>query len=373
LEIVRTPALPARPLRLVGDIGVRGLPWHFAALRRLLSRRQFDFLHITVPSFYSAALGELVFRSQPIAFGIDYQDPWVHQWPGAQKWFTKAWASFKLGEIFEPWTIRHASLITGMTESYYSGALERNPHLSHCAVLAAMPLGNSIRDFESVTSRSRPSYLFDSRDGAFHMIYAGAMLPKAAVVLDCLLAALTHMKQTNPRIFSRLRFHFVGTGKTATDPNGYNILPRAIRFGVDSIITEHPHRIPYVDVLTHLTLASAILILGSTEPHYSPSKVYQSVQAKRPIFALLHEASTAVGVLEDSNAGSVVRLTEAVLREPREVAARLASFVENTAYNPAMVNWSKFEAFSARESARKLAVALDSALDLFMRRRVRIS
>jgi hypothetical protein len=81
LEIIRTPAFPTKPLRVVGDIGIRGLPWHLGALRRLLRHDQIDFLHITIPSNISAILGELIFRRQPIAFGIDYIDPWVLERP----------------------------------------------------------------------------------------------------------------------------------------------------------------------------------------------------------------------------------------------------------------------------------------------------
>ena len=86
----------------------------------------------------------------------------------------------------------------------------------------------------------------------------------------------------------RLRIHFVGTGTSTT------MIRTVITFGHTSNASgwsagcdEHPNRIGYVDVLNHLAHASAILILGSTEAHYTPSKVYQAVQAKRPIFALL--------------------------------------------------------------------------------------
>jgi hypothetical protein len=54
LKIIRTPTAPTRPVRVVGDIGIRALPWHLAALRRLRRERRIDFIHITVPSFYSA-------------------------------------------------------------------------------------------------------------------------------------------------------------------------------------------------------------------------------------------------------------------------------------------------------------------------------
>jgi len=365
LEIIRTAALSTNPVRVVGDIGIRGFAWHLAALRRLVRERQVDFLHITVPSFYSALLGEFAVRRGQIPFGIDYIDPWVHVWPDAERRLSKARASMKLGEALEPRAVRRASLITGITEAYYSGVLERNPHLCRQAIAAAMPYGNSARDFEIVARKHRKPYLFDPNDGAFHIVYAGAMLPRAYRVLDRLFAALTLMRTEHPDQFSRLRMHFVGTGKSPDDPGGYNILPRAVRFGLDQIVTEHPQRVPYVDVLSHLMQASASLVLGSTEAHYSPSKIYQAVEAKRPIFALLHEASTAVDVLTASNAGVVIPLTETVLPEPRDLSCRLTAFLTDKRYDAKTVNWSRFRAYSARESARKLASALDAALDRF--------
>jgi hypothetical protein len=369
LEIIRTAALPTKPVRVVGDIGVRAFAWHVAALRRLLREGRIDFLHITVPSFYSALLGEFAVNDRRIPFGIDYIDPWVQVWPEAERRLSKAWASMKLGETLEPRAVRRASLITGVAEAYYSGVFERNPHLHGQAIAAAMPYGNSARDFEIVARRPREPYLFNPTDGAFHMIYAGAMLPKAYRVLDCLFAALALLRTEHLDLFSRLRIHFVGTGKSPNDPEGHNILPRAARFGLTKIVTEHPRRVPYIDVLSHLVKASAILVLGSTEAHYSPSKIYQAVEAKRPIFAFLHAASTAVRVLESSNAGVVISITESGLPEPRYLASRLADFISDPQYDPRQVNWSKFEAYSARESTRKLALALDAASESFARLR----
>jgi hypothetical protein len=361
LSIIRTNAIPTKPVRVVGDIGVRGFAWHLSELSRLFREDRIDFLHITVPSFYSAMLGESLFMRNRIPFGIDYIDPWVHVWPEAERVLSKAWVSMMAGRALEPWAVRHASLITGVAEGYYAGVLERNPHLKAHAVTAAMPYGNSSRDYELIPAESRQTYLFDPDDGAFHLLYAGAMLPRAYEVLDRLLAALVHIRMSRPEIFSRLRIHFVGTGKSPDDSTGYNILPRAEKLGLKGIVTEWPQRVPYTDVLFHLLRASAVLILGSTESHYSPSKVYQSVQARRPIFALLHRDSTACRVIEKSRAGVVVNVDEPSL----SLAERLITFVFDSGYQPERVVWSEFDAYSSRESARNLARALDEALDRF--------
>ena len=166
-----------------------------------------------------------------------------------------------------------------------------------------------------------------------------------------------------------MRIHFVGTGTSTNDPKGYNIRPHVQRFGLERWVDEHPSRIGYVDVLNHLVHASAILILGSTESHYTPSKIYQAVQAKRPIFALLHKKSTAVSVVRETRAGQAVTFTEGQLPDARELAAALAAFISDPRYSAEEVRWDAFEAYSARNSARLLAGAINNAMELFEKRK----
>jgi hypothetical protein len=367
LRIIRTKAIPITPVRIVGDIGVRALPWHFRALGQLIVQKEINFAHITIPSNYSALLGEMLYRRYKFPFGIDYIDPWVHVWPGVERTFSKAWMSYKLGNFLEPWAVKNAALITGVARSYYEPVLERNPHLRARCVTAAMPYGNSDADFETLPT-PRDTFVFQKEDGLFHLIYAGAMLPRAYPVLERFFEALAIIRDQDPLIMERLRVHFVGTGKSPNDPEGYNVLPYARRLGLELWIDETPQRIGYVDVLTHLSEASAILIIGSTEPHYSPSKVYQAVRARRPIFALLHEHSTAVDVLRKSQAGHTVTLTETRLPAAEELASALASFIRDPKYSAAEVKWNTLDKYSARNSARLLAGALNAASELFERR-----
>lgn len=369
LEIIRTAALPTRPARIVGDIGIRALPWHFAALRKLRRARRIDFVHITVPSFYSATLGELLFQELPLAFGIDYIDPWVQTWPDAEVKYSKAWASLKLGACLEPWAVRNAALITGVASGYYEGVLERNPHLRTTCVTAAMPYGFSALDFSAPSVKSQPPSLFDRSDGNFHLVYAGALLPRAIGVLERFLEGVALLKERATPLASRLRIHFIGTGKAPNDLNGHSVLPIASRIGVSDMVSEHPHRMAYLDVLVHLTRADGVLILGSTEPHYTPSKVYQAVQSRRPVLAFIHESSTAVDVLERSRAGMTITVNENVLPDPSRVAEALEDFVRLD-YRANEAKWKEFEAYSARESARKMALALDEAIECHAERSI---
>lgn len=371
LEVVRTRALPTHPMRIVGDIGIRALLGHYRALSRLASQGRIDFVHVTVPSHYSALLGRLIHERHGIPYGIDYIDPWIYSVPDSEPDFGKSRLSQRLGLLLEPWAVRKASLITGVAPLYFEDVLRRNPHLREGLVTKAMPYGASARDFEFARESKRPPTLFDPADGCFHIVYAGALMPMSVSVLERLLQALACVREEAPELYARLRLHFIGTGKSPTDPNGYNVMLLAEKLGVDGVITEHPHRMAYVDVLIHLVHASGILILGSTERHYTPSKIFQAIQAKRPVLALMHEASTAQAVLRESGAGISISLNEVALPSPAVIAERLRAFMtrpwQPDSFNSRIVD----DAYSARRSAELLTEGLREATAASRHRHVR--
>jgi hypothetical protein len=362
-KVVYTRALPTRPIRLVGDLGIRAMWWHYQALSDLASRRKIDFLLITVASHYSSVLGRLVHRRFGVPYGIDYQDPWISDSPQRQPLFSKAWAARQLAHVLEPWAVRDTVLITGVAPGYFAGVLERNPALAARAVTAAMPIGGSEMDFETVRRLSPPPFLYDPDDGFFHLIYAGALLPAGVTIAEAFLQGLVRLRSIAPATAARLRVHFVGTGRSPDDAEGHQVLPLARKIGVEDLVTEHPHRIGYVDSLNHLVRADAVLVLGSTERHYTPSKLFLAVLSRRPVLAVLHEASTAVDMLAAARAGRAVVLSDGELPDPAVIACELQALVERPAYDPAAVDWSAFDAYSARNSARHLAAALDRACE----------
>lgn len=362
LEVVHAPTWSTKRLRMVGDIGVRSFWGCYRVLTGMARAGKLDFVMVTIPSNFLGPVGRLVHLKTGVPFGIDYQDPWVNVWPGVEIPFSRAWASHNLAKLLEPWAVRGASLVTGMAPGYVAGMLERNPQVAKDAVLAYMPMGSAPEDYQLVGTLGRKPFLFDPGDGRFHMIYAGALLPAGMVVLDAFLAGLRSLRETAPEVASRLVVHFVGTGSSPDDPNGHRVLPRAREIGVEAMINEHPHRIGYVDTLNHLVHSSAVLVLGSTEPHYTPSKVFQAILSERPVFAMLHRDSTAVGMIKSARAGEVLTLTESELPPPGAVAASLAGFIGRPAQEAAQADNTVFEEFSARESTRQFAAALDLAM-----------
>jgi hypothetical protein len=360
LRVIHAPTMSTKPVRLVGDVGVRAFWGCYKVLAGLAARREVDFVLVTIPSNFLAPVGRLVHLRYDLPFGIDYQDPWVNRWPGVDKAFTRAWGSYRLANLLEPWAVKGAALITGMAPGYVAGMLERNPAVAREAVISYMPMGTAPEDFELVGALNRPPFLFDPDDGLFHMIYAGALLPAGIVVLDAFLAGLKALRQIAPQDAARLRVHFVGTGTSPDDPQGYRVRPRAEQAGVAEMVSEHPHRIGYVDTLNHLERSNAVLVLGSTERHYTPSKVFQAMLSKRPVFAMLHAESTAVDMIARARAGRVLTLTERAMPAPAAVAAELQALM-TAVHDASAVDPAEFEAFSARESTRALAAALDQA------------
>lgn len=344
----------------IGDIGLRGFYHLYSKAKEMIRKEGFHFLYIPIPSFYCALLGRLLHGSTGIKYGIDYIDPWVHQFPGSDKTFSRHWFSTKLAKWLEPIAVKNASLITGVAEGYYQPVLDRNPQLKN-RISGAMPYGGEEADHHVAANAAKKPYLFQHVGGKLQFVYAGAMLPKAYEGLEAIFKSISFNKD----VFKDCIFHFIGTGKTANDPHGYNIKPLAEKYGLwQTVIFEYPKRIPYFDVLVHLDAADAVFILGSTEPHYTPSKVYQAVLAGKPVLAVLHEQSIAAALLENANAGLVIKINEQNVNElEQSFAAMMPAFINYTSeFKKEKVNKQIFAESSAYAVTDKLVQLLNLAI-----------
>lgn len=358
LKIVKVKAFSITKPRLIGDIGLRGFFQLYKKAKNLIKVNKMDFLYIPIPSFYIALLGRWLHKSTGIKYGIDYIDPWVHSFPGSNKKFSRHWLSTLVAKFLEPIAIKKASLITGVAEGYYKGVQNRNPKLASTCIFGAMPYGGERTDHEAVKKMNIKPYLF-KKNNKLQLIYAGAMLPKAYKPLESIFQAI----QENRLHFSNVEFHFIGTGKTPNDPMGFNIKPLAEKYNLwQTIVYEYPKRIPYLDVLVHLEAVDGVFILGSTEPHYTPSKTYQGVLSGKPIISVLHKKSTAVKVLEQSNAGIVLSFNgeegvNDVYTMFYEKFVEYTKFI--TSFTKEQVNMEVFEQYSARSITKALAKLLE--------------
>jgi hypothetical protein len=363
LRIEKVAAFKIGRYRLIGDLGLRAFFQLYKRAKQLIKSENVDFLYIPIPSFYCALLGRWLHSSTGIRYGIDYIDPWVHQFPGSGKFFSRHWFSSILARLLEPVAIKKAVLISGVAEGYYKDVFKRNRHLINHTVAGAMPYGGEKQDHDVAAQLNLQPYLF-KKNGKFQMVYAGAMLPKAHEPLQKIFEAI----HNNIQLFEEVEFHFIGTGKFSNDPESFTIKPHAERWGLwQSIVFEYPKRIPYADVLVHLQASDGAFVLGSTEPHYTPSKTYQSILSKKPLFAVLHQQSTAVAVVVQANAGIVLTFSGQDFLDNLRTAFidyfnTYRKFASSFRYE--QVDLKLFEQYSAKSVTKQLAALLDEAVKL---------
>lgn len=362
LRIEKVDAFPVTKPRLIGDIGLRGFFQLYTRAKEIIAAEKIDFLLIHIPSFYVALLGRWLHATTNVPYGIDYIDPWVHEFKGSNKLFSRPWWSTKISKWLEPIAVKNATFITGVAPGYYEGVKTRNPHLIKQAVFASMPYGGEKRDHEQIKNLTVKPYLFAKRQGKLQLVYAGAMLPKAYTLLDAMMENIVaHREQ-----FECIEFHFIGTGKTPNDPNGFNIKPIAEKYGLwRTVVFEYPKRIPYLDVLIHLDTADAVFVLGSTEAHYTPSKVYQGVLSGKPVFAILHQESSAAQILSKSRAGMVLSFDGEgeTSKVKQNFSNEFVQFIKwMKAFDVKKIDLEEFEKYSAYNVTKLLVKAIEEAL-----------
>ncbi|MCU1385983.1 MAG: hypothetical protein JWL71_4680 [Acidobacteria bacterium] len=369
LRVVRAPAWRAGLTRRagLGDLGLRGYTGLRRTCRALLSREAFDALFITVYPVYPALLGPGLKASYGVPFVLDYQDPWVGAWGrsvgggpgGTPDW--KSRVSRGLGTWLEPKAVHAADALTAVSQGTLDAITQRIPAAARLPQ-AVIPLGFEPDDFTGLAGRAPAAAQFDATDGLVHVCYVGTLLPSGIETLRLLLRALDRARRDDPAA-ARLRLHFFGTSNQSRSDRD-RVLPVARECGVADAVTEIPGRLDYLDALSVLTRASALLLLGSAEPHYTASKLYPALLAKRPILTLFHESSSVVAILRAAARAPTVRIVTYGDGAPGEacvadVACHLRALAMNRPYDPADVALDRVANVSARHLAGELAAILN--------------
>ena len=111
-----------------------------------------------------------------------------------------------------------------------------------------------------------------------------------------------------------------------------------------------------------MSASDTVMVIGSTEKHYTASKVYQALLSERPVWTVFHEESSAVKVMNECGADQfLVRYSEGMseVELKAEMRKTLLSRLNNNDWRPDLQALDKY---SARESARKLVEGMEAAL-----------
>lgn len=397
IELVRVKAYKVTRPRIIGDIGLRAFPFLYKKALEIIRSRNIDFIWIPIPSFYTALLGRLLYRKTKVPYGIDYIDPWVRDISGRRDW--RHILSNALARFLEPIAIKKASLITGVAEEYYLPALRRNFktfHLLEDIKVTNYELRNTNCEISATSHEPRAisyelrttsyelraplhtafPYGFDPHDHSIVLenitypwkdipdcqpwLYAGAFLPNSRYFVDQLFACIAQMRQKN-KWNGNIHLYFLGTGAYP----GKSIADYAKDYQLEDIVHERRERFPFLQVLNFLSAASGVMVIGSTEKHYTASKVFQSVLSKRPVFAIFHRESSAYELLHKVHAADYCvgwdeGLSEAGFKEALE--EKLLAFVTQKAtWSPDLALLT--QDYSAHNGAQKLVEAMEWVLE----------
>ena len=151
VEVIRTPALPARWTRRLGfgDLGLRTLWHHRRVVRQLSKHGDIDALLVPVPHFYPMVLGRTAHRFG-VPYLIDYSDPWVDDsWrrlPRSQRLPKRRWSDL-LSRLLEPYSLAHVRHLIGVSQATVDRIAERYPRLAQVPT-SEIPMGGEPADFE---------------------------------------------------------------------------------------------------------------------------------------------------------------------------------------------------------------------------------
>lgn len=358
LHLEYVDAIPAAVSGLagVGDLSLRAFWTMRRRLRGLIQSGRVDLVFISVLPGYTGLLGGWAKRRFGIPFVLDYQDPWVSDWGAAQPHFSKAGMAHWLATILEPRFAPLADAVTAVSNSTLAG-LRKRGLLAQKTPTAEVPIGSDPRDHE-IARKFGTSHL-ERKPATFYVAYLGTVPDKKLASVRALFRRLR-----DSELKTKVEFYFGGTSGTVDGNDSMGLGTLAAEWGVSDSVRIEPRRFPYLDALRTMQEADALLMLGSTEEHYTASKLFPYWLAERPIMGIAHEKST---VLEISRKLGGARLLKYSSESDLERAASdfLHALSNLRDGQPGVVpprNPGAFEPYGARGIARTYAEIFDNVL-----------
>lgn len=361
VRIVTCGAWSRRALRTVGlgNLGWRAFATIFWNGFKLLRREHFDLVFFSTTQFAVFPLGRIWRALTGTPYIIDLQDPWrtdyyerrgVRKAPGGWKY---QFARFQAA-LLEEWSFRKMVGFMAVSPGYISDLTRRYPWFREVPS-AAIRFGVSQRDHAvaRTVSVSTPNRSHES----VCLVYTGAAGPIMPHATRILFTALQRFRARWPEKARRLRLRFLGTSYAAADRAEPTVLPLAQTMGVDDQVDEVAQRLGHLECMELQRTADGLLLLGSSDPAYSPSKLYPYYLAERPILGLVFAGSDLARLLKELQCANVA------LCESTDVFENALQTIESffseavQGFSPLALGARDRAAFEREYSARSLTAA----------------
>jgi len=368
VSVHRVRALPASCTRLVGLGNLAYRAWFQlkAGGDRLLRNGQFDLVYFSTTQFVATSLGRRWQRRFGVPFVVDLQDPWRTDYyerpgapppPGGWKYRFARWQAARLEE--PAW--HGAAGFVSVSEDYLAQLRARYAWFG-AKPASVIPFGAAVADFDLTRAHRDLPPAFAREPGMIHVVSVGVVGPIMRTALELLFAGLRNLRATEPASAAYLRFHFIGTSYASAARAEPSVLPIAQACGVGDLVREEMGRVGYFTAIQTMLAADALIVPGSDDPAYTPSKIATCFLAEKPTLAL-----TPAGSALDRMVGELGFATVARWPAPEGVAA-VTEFLRRllvpaTAASSATRNQALFEAtHTARTRTRQQCELFDRAL-----------
>jgi hypothetical protein len=328
----------ATPLKLsraigLGNLGLRAWLPLARTGARLIRREKIDLVFFTNTQFVTFTLGRLWRRWFGVPYVIYLQDPWrtdYYERPGSRRppggWkyqFARLQAC-----VLEGWSFRRMAGLMSVSAGYLTD-LDRRYRWFSRVPKDVIRFGASETDLEVARKLPPVEEPPPVRPGVLRLIYTGAAGPITPHAVSTLFEALRRFRAREPLAAGRLRLEFLGTSYAPAGRGQPAILPIAERYGVADQVVEIPHRLGHLQCLQLQASADALLLLGSSDHAYSPSKLYPYYLANRPMLAVVFAESQLERLVQDLACATVATLESTELASNETAVARIEAFFEN--------------------------------------------
>ncbi|WP_338767936.1 hypothetical protein WAF17_06735 [Bernardetia sp. ABR2-2B] len=368
LEIYHVNAFSAKYTRKfgLGDLGLRSMYFYKKKVNQIIKQKKkegnpIELIYFSTTMFPVCVLGAYWKNKFNIPYIIDIQDPWHSEYYESRPKHerpAKYWFSYRLHKFLEPIAMKKADGIVSVSEGYCKTLQKRYSNVTpqNCVTL---PFGAFDKDFEVANEMKFENPFFDKKEELINLVYVGRGGHDMKTAAMIFFKAIKKGLQENPILFKKLRLFFIGTDYSSQNPLP-TIYPIAKENGIEDYVKEFPARIPYFETLRLLSEANGLLVFGSIDKNYTASKLYPYILSKKPICAVFYEKSSAVSILRETNAGTVIPfLEEEYNQEKIEEAYKIfTNYLESIDQKP-KTDWQEFEPYTAKEMTRKQAEFFD--------------
>lgn len=301
LEVIEVAAPQSRLASLAGlnAIGLRGWSALDRAGRRLLADRRVDLVFISTTEFPTMALGRAWKQRFGVPFVLDFQDPWA-TFPASASAYLRRSPKHRLMRAvhrrLEAWTLPAADGLMAVSQSYIDLLRDAYPVLRERPARVS-PFPYSRADFAAAAASGVPVAGLQRVDGGLSCLYAGRVAPAMEPSLRACLSLVAAGRAQRPAVFDRLWFVFVGTGYAASG-NPSVAMRLAEETGMADRLVELPDRVGFLDAQKSMLDADMLLVIGSEDDGYTPSKLNQCLSLAKPVLCAAPRASKAAEAVE---------------------------------------------------------------------------